>query len=381
MSRTKYGAISSASPSPIPPHVRPSNTRHSSSSSTSSRRPHPQQREYIPSTIETGFTAEPAESGLNERWAYERAEHLPAYERRKDHGRDVGGEDDEGEDEGDEGSEADWAAARERDLEKVPKWRRPSPRWLCPFVSGATLALGMGVAPRSELYINLACLAHPPQAPNSLQAISSMAEWGGNTVTPISMNILGVSTYHFESPTVSFPAPNNSSLPPNNPSGEHDDISPADQWFYRLQKEIYEYKRSHRLTSPSEGTSTIVQPRPTPTGPVPHVPEPTPSAPSPPDTGRHGEEGGSGTGAEPPYRQIDPKICKKDPKVQAAAARLTMSKFLVSRASDEGIADGYFSYDFDSGHFVCFDNGLLGPDVGSTWTDKDHGADGDRTHV
>ena len=57
--------------------------------------------------------------------------------------------------------------ARDGSISRRPAWRRPSTRWIYPFAIGATLAMGMGSAPRSEIYINLACLAHPPAQPST----------------------------------------------------------------------------------------------------------------------------------------------------------------------------------------------------------------------
>lgn len=45
-----------------------------------------------------------------------------------------------------------------------PAWRQPNPLWILPFTFLLTLSLGMTLAPRPQLLINLACVAHPPLA-------------------------------------------------------------------------------------------------------------------------------------------------------------------------------------------------------------------------
>lgn len=322
----KRGSASGPSPSPIPPHIRPPVSRHHSSSSTgSSRHPHPQQREYVPSTLEGGFSAEPGTSGLGERWAFEHAEHPGHAPHAHRHVEGQGqGEDDLDEEEEDTGSEADWNAAKEQADARRPKWRRASPRWLYPFVSGATLALGMGMAPRSELYVNLACLAHPPQMPSTLTA-EAVAE------PPVARGF-GMYSFHSLYMDSLFRATTEIGIGEGNltdtigiPSVP-EDVSPADRWFYKLQRDIYEYeaKHQHRDKQPAWSTSVVS----TPTDHSSRVPKPTETVPAreQPSTPSGGREAGEPGTAGPPYRQIDPKICKRDPKVQAAAARLVMSE-------------------------------------------------------
>jgi hypothetical protein len=231
-------------------------------------------------------------------------------------------EQEDGSDDGND-SEADWNAAREGSISRRPAWRRPSPRWIYPFVVGAVLALGNAAPPRSELYINLACLAHPPEAPAS-SAWASEAGIYAAAHEGVSVGNGGDSELS-EAPVVHV----NATLPAHTPR------SAADEWFLRLQREIYEYNRAHQHPSPAapshshvSGTipSTIA---PAPTGPVPHPDLPSDS----PDQGDQGGPGGSdGRDKEdpstrgPPYREIDPALCKKSPTVQAAAARLTMGQ-------------------------------------------------------
>jgi hypothetical protein len=109
------------------------------------------------------------------------------------------------------------------------------------------------------------------------------------------------------------------------------DWTPADEWFLRLQRDIYQYKLHHvHSASPPSNPPTAVpsQPLPKPTGPaVPGESQPSPT-PTPDDPSSPSNKPQS----QPPYHEIDPRLCKKDPKVQAAAAKLTMS------TCDDGIS-------------------------------------------
>jgi hypothetical protein len=140
----------SPSPSPLPTHVRPHNTRNSSYSSNASsrsRRPHPQQHEYVPS-------GEPGTAGLGERWQFEQAEN---------DAESSGSERDDSESLGEEEEEPAWDNLRDGSVSRRPVWRRPSPGWIYPILVGVALSLGMGIAPKSEIYVNLACLAVAPR--------------------------------------------------------------------------------------------------------------------------------------------------------------------------------------------------------------------------
>jgi hypothetical protein len=181
-----------------------------------------------------------------------------------------------------------------------------------PFIVGATLAMGMGVAPRSELYVNLACLAHPPQAPSSTATSQVLRDEKIHVVLPHMSS--GIWT---GDEAVSI----NSTLPIATP-----DLTPADQWFLRLQHEIYEYKLHHLAhpSVPSTSATTVL-----PSGPLPRPTAPGGNTPiATPAEGGPDESTEPQTGTKSPFREIDPHLCKKDAKVQAAAARLTMSKYL-----------------------------------------------------
>ena len=328
-----------ASASPIPPHLRPSASRHHSSSSVTSvsssrsrrsahRHPHNQQTQFVAGTFSATLAGEASPTAIQERAlideAATRADHDEIDDQREGGYSD---EDDDGDVDAD--SEADWNAAREGSISRRPAWRRPSPKWIYPFIVGAVLALGNAAPPRSELYVNLACLAHPPEAPASASwadgyraGASGRVRWAAEGQGAIGTSAVYANT--------SEPA-----LPPHTPR------SAADEWFIRLQKEIYEYNRAHQhtpsgpttgpVTSRSvtrgTGTTSTTHIGPAPTGPIPHPDDPT-------QPGREGDGKDDGSDRNdddpatrgPPYREIDPALCKKSPTVQAAAAKLTMGQ-------------------------------------------------------
>lgn len=216
----------------------------------------------------------------------------------------------------DEGHEMDLDNLRDGSISRRPAWRRPSPKWIYPFIIGATLSMGMGMAPRSELFISLACLAHPPQQPSRYDmTLASMVSdiWKGDPGFSIGQDSITINATRPMEPIPRVP------------------ISASDEWFYKLQREIYEYKLSHHQiqsspSSPALSTSHVLPsaPLPYPTSPAddpmpPTDPPPVEEEPKP-DPGREADK--------VPYHEIDPAQCKKDPKVQAAAAQLTMSQSL-----------------------------------------------------
>lgn len=301
----------SPSPSPIPTHVRPHSTRHSSYSSTGSsrsRRPHAQQQEYVP-------IGEPGPVGLDERWQFEQAEDEAAEE----HGSSDGDEDEEEEEE-----EPAWDNLRDGSVSRRPAWRRASPRWLYPFIVGATLSMGMGVAPKQELYINLACLAHPPQQPRSGD-YDVRSAFGMQIVDGQYTDIPTWNPDLDGDMTINTTIPSSNKLPVYHPT-------PADEWFKKIQREIYDYEINHRYhvngTEPAT-TTTKTQGHTTPTAypssplPRPHDPSDGSDEPEPRPTEPGREQ--APPRSRPPYHEIDPRMCKKDPKVQAASARMTMS--------------------------------------------------------
>ncbi|WVQ83644.1 hypothetical protein IAT38_005786 [Cryptococcus sp. DSM 104549] len=303
--------------SSIPPHLRPPLSHASSGHSSLSLppQPHPQQHEFVPSFDAEGLV----DSGLHERALFDLASsragtpsgtpllHTPISE----HGPLSAGGGGAG------GSEAEWDTTREDSIARRPKWRRPSPTWVYPFIVGAAVSLGMATPPKSELFINLACLAHPPRIDKS----DSLA-MTGLQVRGMDLDF-GVSPQHGEDVEGIF-------MPVGQGANGTVQRSPADEWFIRLQHDIYEYRKTHpkaRGSGNGRGVpSSKPVPGPQPTGPLPKQPWG--------DSGEDGEQGGQG--GEPddepsgertgggPFEEIDPQLCKRDAKVQAAAAKLTM---------------------------------------------------------
>lgn len=304
----------SPSPTPIPSHVRPHATRNSSYSSNASsrsRRPHAQQHEYVP-------VVDPGHVGLDERWQFEQAE--DEAEAGEDETNSRVGSDSEEEEEED----VVWDNMRDGSVSRRAAWRRPSPRWLYPFIVGATLSMGMTVAPKSELYINLACLSHPPQQPRSDYDIRAH-EFSGSNDQPLD-SLMGYQRIQRidGDMSVNSSIPSSGNLPPYHPT-------PGDVWFKKIQREIYEYELHHHFHSNDTGSSPTSRPAPTayPSSPLPRPHDPTDGTPEPEPSRRPHrpqDPSGSDQGTRPPYHEIDPRMCKHDPKVQAATARMTMSQ-------------------------------------------------------
>ena len=208
----------------------------------------------------------------------------------------------------DEEDDDHWDTIREGSIARRSAWRKPRAAWIYPFVMGTIMTIGMGVAPKSEVYVNLACLVHPPGAPSlESSAMSDIASSGRVTAPwidgPISVN--------GSSPAI--PA-----IEPTTPTTRP--LSAVDKWFLKIQKDIYEYEIAHPHSSDPHTTVVPTSTRPSPNSPTPTSrpdhkdPEsPTPSSPSKQPS-------------SPPFHEIDPALCKRDPQVQAIAAKLTMGK-------------------------------------------------------
>ncbi|BEI84547.1 hypothetical protein CcaverHIS002_0411510 [Cutaneotrichosporon cavernicola] len=164
-----------------------------------------------------------------------------------------------------------WDNVRDGSISRRPAWRRPSPRWVLPFVLGITLSLGMTIPVRAELYLDLACLVHPPSAPvstypvtNSLLSVSSAAD--ATPLWPIDISAHAHGNWSVAQ-TVSEPVPGT--------------LTPAERWFQWAQRDILSYLERREGSTPSE-----------------------PNSPN-------------------PYPEIDPSHCKRDAGVQQTSARLT----------------------------------------------------------
>jgi len=185
----------------------------------------------------------------------------------------------------------DWDNVRDGSISRRAAWRRPTPNWVLPFVIGVTISMGMTAAPRAELYLDLACLAHPPQ--NTGSVIPDVLETVSAFTSP-------VHTSH-----ISIPA---------NPSLDLDTgrvLTPGEKWFMDAQRDMFGI-----TPVPDNGKHG---------SDLPDVPIPLPNGTQPTTPG----DGKSTPGDDrtpPPFPEIDPALCKTDKKVAAAAAKLTMSE-------------------------------------------------------
>lgn len=190
-----------------------------------------------------------------------------------------------------------------RGLRNRAAWRRPTPQWVLPFVLAVTVSLGMTMAARAELYLDLACLAHPPRT--STGVVVALGTEKAETAPVAAHASLNTSS-------VAFPIFPGSALTPG--AGEVGALlSPGDKWFLEAQKDIYKWL--HHVPPPSPTVPEHGDPLPIPSTPGEDQPAPpAPPAPAP-----------TPSPSNPPYSEIDPALCKKDPGVQAAAARLLMT--------------------------------------------------------
>lgn len=271
----------SAAPSPIPGYLThtPSSSR---SSSIKSNRPghlHPQHRDYIPNNNQS--TIEPnAASGA----AYSQTILQDEYESDSDCSEIGDGMLDS----------VTWTEIKASHLSNKKWYRRPSPGWVFPFIIGAALSLGMNIAPKQELYISLACLAHPPRMDATPPDIGRPGmgwdrEHDDRTIPtmPISRKPMPMAVTGHESAL--------DDIWLQVASNVSHQRTPFDEWFIKRQKE--DWARRHHVV----------------------------------------EIGGDGQGpdeGEEEYEEIDPRLCKRDPGVQAVAAKFTMGTWptLLDRA-------------------------------------------------
>ena len=282
-----YSARASLS---VPKATRPSTSRqHSTNSSVSatSNRSHfrRQPREYVATGVQSlGGELGPSDEGAW-RWMYDNEEHLTAInggdgergERTRSENEDdaaSSSSDEEDEEPPEDDHAQEWELARTGSIARRPAWRKPKPLWIYPFIVAATLSMSMGSAPRSELYINLACLAHPPRQPSSMEAVDMDA------FNDPSINL----------PDTAHPPPMGIQMPwmdsgvkgnattPMVPK-PHQSRSAADEWFIKLQKQIYDWEMAHSppRVEPEPSSSASAEPtRSTvmPSGPLPHQTDP-----------------------------------------------------------------------------------------------------------
>jgi hypothetical protein len=193
--------------------------------------------------------------------------------------------DDEGEDEAPSRGQS-WDNVRDGSISRRPAWRRPSPRWVLPFVLGVTLSLGMTLAVRAELYLDLACLVHPPRTPASVYPTSLVADYSALDATPL-WPTDDIAHAHGNFSLAQIAA---------DPGFTDAALTPAERWFQWAQRDILSYLEGRE--NGGDGSDGSI--------PLPSDPEPGKPRPS-------------------PFPEIDPAQCKRDAGVQQASARLTQS--------------------------------------------------------
>ncbi|CAK9787407.1 unnamed protein product [Cutaneotrichosporon oleaginosum] len=147
----------------------------------------------------------------------------------------------------------------------------------------------MTLAVRAELYLDLACLVHPPRTPASVYPVSLESSGAALDATPLwPTDVVAHAHGNFSvaAAAVDTPAP-------------APGLTPAERWFRWAQHDIFSYLEGRRDGGGGggDGDGSI----PLPSDPEPGKPRPT------------------------PFPEIDPAQCKRDAGVQQASARLTQS--------------------------------------------------------
>jgi hypothetical protein len=200
---------------------------------------------------------------------------------------------------------------------------------LIPVVTCFALCMGMGAAPKQELMINLACLAYPPQTrsfdlTSHDMSVRQMVRsvWNAPDLSPQHLS----SIYDDDVTSSVFNTQNNTADTPALPP-----LTPADKWMIELQKRIaedrarQEAQRNHKATD--RNSPVVRDGDDLPGGEVPH--RPVGKAPQGEDQDPRSDDRTSNPNDRPheigQTAPIDPRLCKKSPKTQAAAATITMS--------------------------------------------------------
>jgi hypothetical protein len=206
--------------------------------------------------------------------------------------------------------------------------------------------MGMGSAPKQELMINLACLAHPPQTQNTERFASDPA--GGMTAMHMARSIWNAPSISKEQLARIYDDETNQAFLTDsfvghaiNKTIDLPPLTPADRWMIDVQHRIAADRA--RRKEPKSPQTQIPVPLPSdgddlPGGQVPHRPVgsvPEKDRPSLPDAdedypaGPHGprKHGNKHDEYDRKPVVIDPRLCKKSPNTLAAAATLTMGTF------------------------------------------------------
>lgn len=272
-----------------------------------------------------------------------------------------------------------WAKLRRGSIARRSRWRRPGVGWLLPMIVSMALALGMGMAPKQELYVNLACLTHPPRSSTTSEGATATAIGSGSASAsgmgngvggaagnhPREMGMLEMTRriwnadpewvkaseraeqardLHFIS--VRSTEHKDDTTPLDNINTNFDinpspivlpALTPADKWMLAYQRRIaaqVEKKKKQNNHTPwnktrTDNTSTPILHAPH-RGPVgnlpPHGDNPgnIPASPVDDQSDTSGQYPGGRPIEEAGPGEIDPRACKKNPATQAAAAKLSM---------------------------------------------------------
>lgn len=248
------------------------------------------------------------------------------------------------------------------------------------------------MAPKQELMINLACLAHPPRTATVSARSEFLPEdygvrhmvrdiWQGapsqerlkySSIDDQDMRSLRGNSDFFIDADMTIAIP----------------LSPADKWMLDVQRRMAADRKRWNMGKGNQTRDGL------PHGPVGGIPagggiengpggvdpdgkngsvgvpgragEPSPH--SRPDIGREGSRD-----EDPRPGEIDPRLCKKDPRVQAAAAKLMMSKWNLRVIFAPLMHLLSISHDFMYGHPECAQYWILGRSLRSNGSNLSSG--------
>lgn len=238
---------------------------------------------------------------------------------------------------------------------------------LLPVVTCFALCWGMGAAPKQELMINLVCLAHPPQTQTHALVSEYYDPMEGMSMRHVARAVwnaprvrMGEVERYYEFKEREFQSVQGYADEVVVAAGDSNatrtmalpELTAADRWLIDVQRRIAADKAKQRLDAgrplpgdediahsdlppmPSASPAPTTPTRPSddlPSGEVPHRPvsnpEDEPNVPERQKPVNSPERSSSPRkGGEMRPGEIDPRLCKKDPRTQAAAAKLTMSE-------------------------------------------------------
>lgn len=271
----------------------------------------------------------------------------------------------------------------------------------------------MGAAPKQELMINLVCLAHPPQTQTHSAAFGAPADpVDGMSMTHMARLLWNAPRVKMDEVNKYYDAKDqeeavfspqgyaDEAAGTNALTGKLPELTPADRWLIDVQRRIAADRARQRLAAghplpgdeeiiregdpsslPSQSPPPAASPSPTspphagddlPSGEVPHRPVSNPENGTAPV--KEKPVAGVGRKGEARPGEIDPRLCKKDPRTQAAAAKLTMSRSIKRYMSMASILIlfGVLSNDPGYGDLVRVDDCFLGDNVRQVGSNEGH---------